>query len=260
MGQGGELEAWMALRSLNFHEDAPAPSAYGKVYDILLGLIVTFKLKPFALLSEKAVSEALHVSRSPVREALARLATVGLVDIYAQRGSIVAPLRVKDLEHSQFLRECVEVGLLQKACQLPDRSELCRQLYGEIALQETLAAIGDHARFSKSDELFHHYVAVAAGFPDIWSEISNAKLHMNRFRTLTYPDMDSLATIIAQHKKIAEAIEKGSEADATRAMQEHLRKIFPLIPELIGKFPDYFEERSNDLAGRIHRPDLSFLL
>ncbi|NRP21790.1 HTH-type transcriptional repressor RspR [Ensifer adhaerens] len=248
----------MALGSLNIREDAPAPSAYGKVYDILLNLIISFKLKPFALLSEKAVSDALHVSRSPVREALARLATVGLVDIYAQRGSIVAPLRVKDLQHSQFLRECVEVGLLHKACQLPDRSELSKQLKGEIALQETLAAIGDFPRFSKSDELFHQYIAVSVGFPDIWTDISNAKLHMNRFRNLTYPDMDSLTTIIAQHKKIADAIERGSEADATKAMQEHLRKIFPLIPDLIKKFPEYFEE-TNDPAGRIHRPDLTLV-
>lgn len=247
----------MALRNVKTHDDAPAPSAYGKVYDILLGLILSFKLEPFALLSEKAVSEALHVSRSPVREALARLAAVGLVDIYAQRGSIVAPLRVKDLERSQFHRECVEVGLLQKACQLPDRSNLCRQLNSEIALQETLAAIGDHPRFSKSDELFHQYIAVAVGFPDIWSDVSNAKLHMNRFRALTYPDMDSLATIIAQHKKIAEAIEQGSEEDATRAMHQHLRKIFPLMPDLMKKFPQYFEETGNELSSRVHRPDLT---
>ncbi|OWV86839.1 GntR family transcriptional regulator [Rhizobium sp. R693] len=249
----------MALGSLNIREDAPAPSAYGKVYEILLNLIITFKLKPYALLSEKAVSDALHVSRSPVREALARLATVGLVDIYAQRGSIVAPLRVKDLEHSQFLRECVEVGLLQKACLLENRSELSKQLKDEIALQETLAGIGDFGRFAKSDELFHQYIAVAVGFPEIWTDISNAKLHMNRFRTLTFPDMDSLATIIAQHKKIAHAIEKGDAQAATDAMHEHLRKIFPLMPGLKAKFPEYFDEEGVSSSNRIHRPDLALV-
>ena len=237
-----------------------APSAYAKVFDILLEMIMTFELKPFALLSEKAVSDALHVSRSPVREALARLASVGLVDIYAQRGSIVAPLRVRDLQHSQFLRECVEVGLLEKACQLQNRGELCKRLYGEIALQETLATIGDHARFANSDELFHQYIANAVGFPNIWSDISNAKLHMNRFRTLTFPDMDSLTTIIAQHKKIAAAIEAGSEVVARDAMHEHLRKIFPLIPGLVKKFPEYFETESADASLRIHRPDLAEVL
>jgi len=247
------------LEKLNVREDAQLSSTYGKVYDCLLNLIISFKLKPFALLSEKALSDALHVSRSPVREALARLATVGLIDIYAQRGSIVSPLRVKDLEHSEFLRECVEVGLLQKACQLSDRSELCKQLKSEITLQETLAAIGDHPRFSKSDELFHQYIAVAVGFPDIWSSVSNAKLHMNRFRTLTYPDMDSLATIIDQHKMIAKSIETGSESAAIQAIQEHLRKIFPLVPDLIKKFPEYFENKPGEVAGRIYRPDLSIL-
>ena len=237
--------------------DAPAPSTYGKVYDVLLGMIVTFRLKPFALLSEKAVSDALHVSRSPVREALARLANDRLVDIYAQRGSIVAPLRVRDLRHSQFHRECVEVGLLDMACELPNRADLNRQLQSEIALQETLANIGDHVRFQRSDELFHQYIAVSVGFPNIWSDISSAKLHMNRFRALTYPDMDSYSIIVAQHKKIAAAIEKGDGPAARDAMHEHLRKIFPLIPGVMEKFPEYFESESSDLARRLHRPDIA---
>lgn len=240
---------------MSIREDTP--SAYTRVFDILLDLIMRFELKPFALLSEKAVSDALHVSRSPVREALARLASLGLVDIYAQRGSIVAPLRVRDLQHSQFLRECVEVGLLEKACQLADRSELGKRLDGEIALQETLARIDDHKRFAKSDELFHQYIATAVGFPNIWSEISNAKLHMNRFRMLTYPDMDSLTTIIDQHKKIAAAMKSANEEKARDAMHEHLRKIFPLIPGLIAKFPDYFETEAGDISAKVYRPDLA---
>lgn len=241
-------------------EGLPPPSTSGKVYDILLGLIVSFRLKPFALLSEKAVSDALHVSRSPVREALARLAGVGLVQIYAQRGSIVAPLRVQDLQHSQFLRECVEVGLLERACQLSNRAAVRQRLRSEIALQSTLSAIGDHERFAQSDELFHQTIATAVGLPNIWSDISNAKLHMNRFRTLTFPDLDSLATIIAQHEKIATAIGEGNDVAARDAMREHLRKIFPLIPELMKRFPDYFDAEGQDSIAKVHRPDLRFIV
>ncbi len=248
----------MNMERLSLREDVR--SAYAKVFDILLDMIMTFKLKPFALLSEKAVSEALHVSRSPVREALARLASMGLVDIYAQRGSIVSPLRVLDLQHSQFLRECIEVGILEKACKLSDRSELVKRLHGEIALQETLAAIGDYAGFANSDELFHQNIASAVGYPNIWSDIRNAKLHMSRFRMLTFPVMDNLTTTIAQHKKIATSIEAGNEVSGREAMHENLRKIFPLIPGLIAKFPEYFEVENGDASSRIQRPDLHLLI
>ena len=234
-------------------------SASGRVYEILLDLILSFRLKPFALISEKAVAEVLNVSRSPVREALARLGAVRLVDIYAQRGTIVAPLRTEDLRRSQFLRECVEVGLLRRACGTAERGDLVRRLGGEIALQETLAAIDDHRRFAGSDELFHQYIAEAVGFGGVWSEIGNAKLHMNRFRALTFPNLDSLALIIAQHRRIAEAVARGDEGEAVEAMQQHLRKIFPLVPALAEAHPDYFEREGQDAQSRIHRPELADL-
>ena len=139
-------------------------SAASKVYDQLLALIMSFKLKPFDLISEKVLAETLGISRTPVREALARLAGVGLMDIYAQRGSVVAPLRIEALKRSQFLRESVEVGLVTRAISSPQRIELVEQLEREISLQETLAFIQDHERFAHSDELFHQYIAVAAGF------------------------------------------------------------------------------------------------
>ncbi|MBE7186476.1 MAG: GntR family transcriptional regulator, partial [Methylobacterium mesophilicum] len=75
-----------------------------RVFATLLESILTFELKPFDEISEGGLAERLGVSRTPVREALARLAKLGLVDIFPQRGTVVAPLRVADLKRSQFLR------------------------------------------------------------------------------------------------------------------------------------------------------------
>ena len=245
------MTAWAGSRLLI------AASASEQVYAILFDLIMAFRLKPFALISEKAVADVLRISRSPVREALARLSNVGLVDIYKQRGTVVAPLRVVDLQRSQFLRECVEVGLLRKACALPDRTEVSRGLRGEIALQEALASIEDHRRFARSDELFHQHLAAAAGMAGIWLDIGTAKVHMDRFRMLTFPDLDSLTTIISQHRAMAEAIDRGDEIGAIEVMQVHLRKIFPLVPSLVQRFPEYFESGGGP---DVHRPDLDSLL
>jgi DNA-binding GntR family transcriptional regulator len=216
-------------------------SVAGRAFAILRDQILTFRLKPFDLVSEKAISDVLGISRTPVREAMARLASLGLIDIYPQRGSVVAPLRIADLEKSQFLRESLEVGLVVRAVESADRNELLRRLKDEIALQETLSAISDDRRFYASDELFHQHIATCAGLPGIWADISAAKLHMDRFRFLTFPRVDSMAVVIGQHRAIVEAIERADAPAAEQAMRRHLRRIFEVVGVVQERHPEYFE-------------------
>ena len=122
-------------------------AATQQVYQTLLNRILTFELKPFDELSEGRLAEQLGVSRTPVREALARLAKLQLVDIFPQRGTVIAPLRTRDLMRSQFLRESLELGLLRRAIRSEGRPKLVDALRDELALQRTLAAIGDERRF-----------------------------------------------------------------------------------------------------------------
>ncbi|MDQ0392075.1 GntR family transcriptional regulator [Labrys monachus] len=227
-------------------------SVAGRAFGILLSQIMTFRLKPFELVSEKAISEALGISRTPVREALARLAGLGLIDIYPQRGSVVAPLRLADLEKSQFLREALEVGLVGRAVASPNRPHLLHKLKDELVLQEALSLISDDRRFFKSDELFHQHIANHAGFPGLWAEISAAKLHMDRFRFLTFPRVDSMKTVIDQHRAIVDSIEIGEARRAEEAMREHLRRIFSVIGIVQQRHPEYFSDE--DQQPQLARP------
>ncbi|WP_432490685.1 GntR family transcriptional regulator, partial [Flavonifractor plautii] len=69
-----------------------------QVYERLRRAITTLAMLPSEALSEKDLSLQLGVSRTPVREALIRLADEGLIDILPQRGSFVAPIRIHDVE------------------------------------------------------------------------------------------------------------------------------------------------------------------
>jgi len=75
-----------------------------QVFTHLRHLILTLKLQPSQALSEKDLSLRLGVSRTPIREALIRLADEGLVDIFPQRGTLVAPIRVAEVIEAQFIR------------------------------------------------------------------------------------------------------------------------------------------------------------
>lgn len=236
-----------------YPEANTAGSVAQRTFDILLDEIMVFRLKPFELISEKAMSEALGVSRTPVREALARLAGLGLIDIYPQRGSVVAPLRLASLRKSQFLREALEVGLIARAIESPQRGELVQKLKDELALQDTLLAISDAQRFYRSDELFHQQIAAYGGFPGIWADISAAKLHMDRFRALAFPRMDSMAVVLDQHRAIASAIEQGDLHAAEEAMRHHLRRMFDVLGRVQERFPEYFSASSQPEPSRIRR-------
>ena len=216
----------------------------GRVFATLLSDILTFRLKPFEELSEGRLAEQLGVSRTPVREALVRLAGLRLVDIFPQRGTIIAPLRVQDLQRSQFVREALELGLLRRAVLSPERRRLAGQLRREVTLQSTLAAIRDEQRFYASDELFHRQIARGAGLPGIWDDISNAKLHMDRFRHLMLASVETLPVIVDQHSAIVDAIETGDAGPAQTAMKKHLRRIFAFLDAARAAHPEFFEQNA----------------
>lgn len=225
----------------SFQQDRGRPLAR-QLYEVLLDRICRFELRPFQMLSEASISDSLGVSRTPVREALLRLAEQGLVDVLPQRGTRVAPLRRSDLETSQFMREALEIAILQRAMARPGTAALAQRLEAEITLQRAFVEVRDKGRFYASDEDFHRHIAEAAGCGPVIGEVARVKLHMDRFRHLMVAGVEDLATVIDQHEGIAAAV-RASEAELAEArMRVHLRRIFAFLDEARARFPEHFEE------------------
>lgn len=222
------------------HGDRPRPLAR-QVFDELHRQILTFELKPFQMLSEASVSDLLGVSRTPVREALALLAAKNFVDVLPQRGSQVAPLRVADLERSQFMREALELALLRRAMASGRHAALAHGLQREVILQQTFADLGDTDRFYASDEAFHGLIAESAGLAEVLPEILRVKDHMDRFRHLMVSGVDDLGIVIGQHSALADAIAANDPTRAEALLISHLRRILHYVGEARDRFPDYFE-------------------
>jgi DNA-binding GntR family transcriptional regulator len=232
------------LRSAKRGEQVQARTVMQVVYQRLLHEILTLELKPGEVLSENMLAERLGVSRTPVREALVLLATKQLVDIYPQRKTIVAPIRISSLKKSQFIRESLEINLIKKALESEHHLALYEELGKQIAIQENCIKAGDITAFYASDEEFHRCIVYYAGLPELWTDISDAKLHMDRARQFTLKHIDSMAEIIEQHRAIAMAIQSGNTATAEAAVKEHLRKIFQHLSQTATQFPEYFELES----------------
>ena len=86
------------------------------------------------------------------------------------------------------------------------------------------------------------------GCPDIWDDISDAKLHMDRFRHLMLASVETLSVIVEQHERIVSAIEQGDRELAEMALKTHLRRIFAFLRPAYEARPEYFEKGGLELV------------
>src|SRR5580704_14350393 len=90
-----------------------------RVYSVLRRQIRELVLPPHAPLRKEEIALALGVSRAPVSEAITRLADEGLVDVFPQRGSFVAPIRAAEVRESLFIRRALETEAMRRAAERP---------------------------------------------------------------------------------------------------------------------------------------------
>ncbi|MER0240176.1 GntR family transcriptional regulator [Fulvimarina sp. MAC8] len=210
-----------------------------QIYERLRRAITTLAMLPSESLSEKELSQALGVSRTPVREALIRLAAEGLIDILPQRGSFVAPIRLADVEEAQFIREALEVSVISRLTGRCSREFIASQR-ANLAAQQRAIGQSDHEQFLELDESFHRAFCEEAGLAKSWRVIQSVKLQMDRVRYLSLPEAGQLDTLLEQHKTILEALEDGDRKTVKRRMSVHLQEVLNTVRRLVEVRPDMF--------------------
>jgi len=210
-----------------------------QIYEVLRRAITTLAMMPSESLSEKELALQLGVSRTPVREALIRLADEGLIDILPQRGSFVAPIRLADVEEAQFIREALEVSVVRRLTPRCAPRFLIAQR-ANLAEQQLAARQSDHERFMELDEAFHRAFCVEAGLSKSWRLIQTVKLQMDRVRYLSLPEAGHLEILLAQHTAILDAMERGEGEEVGRTMAAHLQEVLRTVQNLSVERPDLF--------------------
>ncbi|WP_309420400.1 GntR family transcriptional regulator [Telmatospirillum sp.] len=202
-----------------------------QVFETIREEIVSGQLSSNVQISEAELSERLGVSRTPVREALIKLAEDGLVQIVPQVGTFVAPISVESVKEAQFIREQLECALIVEAAQRIDQPTV-RRLRDNLIEQDHAARDNDWERFYVLDESFHSLLAGVAGHPTVWRVIQQSKVHMDRVRHVSFRMPDHMTQLIAQHNAIVDAVADGNGANAQEALRHHLREIFGTLEKL----------------------------
>jgi DNA-binding GntR family transcriptional regulator len=210
-----------------------------QVYGVLRQAIVSAALRPGRGLSEKELAEVLGVSRTPVREALSKLADEGLVTILPQSGSFVAPLSYQGVVDALYIRELLECGVVRDLA-LRIAPDDVAALGAVITAQKQAVKAGDLAGFHALDEEFHRTLALQSGHPSVWTAIDQVKTQIDRVRRLSLPVAGRPAMAIAQHEAILDALCRRDTQAVETATRQHLREVLKKLDDLRESMPAYF--------------------
>lgn len=201
--------------------------------------IVSMKLLPGTPILEKEIAREHGVSRTPVREAVLRLAEERLVEVVQKSGTYVARIPLSALPEGLVVRRALEGVTVRSATRFASASQLTG-LRAIIQRQEETAAAGDREAFHAADEDFHAAIAAAGRYGGIWDLVQQVKVHVDRYRQLTLPQEGRMQRVIAEHGAILAAIEAGEPERAVARMEDHLNKLRAEIAEFRDMRPDYF--------------------
>jgi GntR family transcriptional regulator, rspAB operon transcriptional repressor len=219
-----------------------------EVYDRLRHMIVTLQLRPGAVLSEKELCARYAVSRTPVREAILRLADHGLVVIAPQHATFVSGIDPDAVRQAHFLRINLEVPVVLRLC---DAETLDLGLPRSLVVeQQVLLARDDFEAFLPLDDQFHAALFALAGVGDLWSAIQARKAHLDRIRFLQAPEGGKLALLVREHAAILDAIVRHDRSEAESVARTHVSGAVAYMEQLLARRPELFASTASVTARR----------
>ena len=215
-----------------------------QIYETLRRAIVRLEMEPGSAISEKELCGRFEVSRTPVREALQRLAEEDLVDIHPHSGTWVSRISFALAEEGFVLRRALEVESVRRAAALVTEAGIA-ELDGLIARMRLTLRDDRLADYLEVDDAFHAAIARISAYPRIWKFIGLAKVQLDRMRQLSAPVPGHLAEVTEQHAAIVQALARRNAMQAELAMRIHLDSSFEVMAAIYPGQPAMFAEASN---------------
>ncbi|MDK2784395.1 MAG: hypothetical protein PWQ41_260 [Bacillota bacterium] len=202
---------------------ARCQSLWEAVYLALRNAIVRGDLPPGERLAEQQLAEELGASRTPVREALRRLALEGFVVLIPRRGAYVAELSFKDMNDVFELRTALEGLAAALAAERITEEEIA-------ALEQALADLAEAAeagatqRVVEIDTNFHALIYTASRNRRLIQIVGNLSDQIQRFRMRSLAAPGRLKDTLNEHRRLVAAIARRDAALARRAAEEHIQR------------------------------------
>ena len=204
-------------------ERDPGPALLAdRAYEGLRDQIVTLKIKPGQPIDEDRVGDELGMGRTPVREAIKRLALERLVTVFPRRGTFASDINITDLAQISDVRAIVEPHAARRAAErlTPARRDELDALRGELGRESSAWSDG---ALMDLDARVHRFIYRCADNPYLADSCSTYFNLSLRIWYLAVDRMPELSAHIGEHRELLTAISDGDGDRAARLLCEHVQ-------------------------------------
>lgn len=199
------------------------------------------RIRPGEAIPELKIASRFKVSRTPIREALLRLANEELVEIVPQVGSFVSKLRLQQIREALFVREAIECQVVSKLATTPEAYASLQVIDDVLRAHQRGIEASDLKQIFAADDAFHRTLVVAAGLPGLWETLARARQAHSRIRAISVPEMKGAEQSVVQHATILKRILGGDSEGAAEAMREHILLNWGFAQTIADHHPEFFE-------------------
>ncbi|WP_179953924.1 GntR family transcriptional regulator [Denitrobaculum tricleocarpae] len=218
----------------------PRQSRSSQVYAILRSAIIDLTLPPTMVIKKEEIAAQLGISRTPISEAINRLAEEGLVEIFPQHGTYVSKIRTGDVLEGAFLRRALEVETVREVA-LRITREVLNDLDRNVRYQKANLEADDLDAFHRLDIEFHQMICDFLGFTKVRRAIDSSRAQLDRVRKMMLTVVDRPIETYHEHLAIVDALRKGSPDAAGEAMTRHLAAGIAPLQKRMKERPELFE-------------------
>jgi DNA-binding GntR family transcriptional regulator len=200
---------------------ASATSQSGEAYRLIKERIVTLALPPATPIDEAALMADLGLGRTPIREAIQRLALENLVVILPRRGTIVADLNMSDLQKIFEIRVDLELLAVRLATQRATPAQIAA-MEALFVVADALLQSDDNYQLIQLDHTAHQMLAQAAHNEFLEETLERLYNHVLRLWYVSLHRVQRLREAIEEHREIITLIKAGDGEGAARIMRAHI--------------------------------------
>jgi DNA-binding GntR family transcriptional regulator len=203
------------------------PSKADQVHALLKEQIEAGELAPGTPLSELWLVERTGASRTPVREALRRLAADGLVDLVPRQGARVSRVSLRSVRDLFEFRSLLEPEATRQAAEAAAADPSVRRTFSTlraefVRLQRRSPSPARSRDFYEAADRFDWAVISATRNEHLRRTIADLRPHTARLRNLSHVDPQRIEVSVAEHLRMCDALLAGDADGAATAAAEHL--------------------------------------
>ncbi len=210
-----------------------------RVYLSLREAIVGLRYTPGEILRKAEVCEALGVSRSPVSDAITRLAADGLVEVHPQAGTYVSRISMAEIREGAFIREALELAAIEHVARSVTDEQI-GLLKRNLRIQRVMLDDGDRTGFYEHDAQMHELLLSFTGYRRLGRISESVRAQLDRARQLLLPAPGRLQEAYREHEAIVGALEARDAEGARQALRHHLGQLVTMLTTLAIREPALF--------------------